>query len=300
MQKPIINIDPKDWDTCIKVLKILKDNPLNNPDNELFGSLITKIHKKAKQQLRKQNRPLNKNEDIGNLKKCSIATNALSNTSLYSDKATKQSYTRLNTPSNCYTCNNSYELLHSHYHRLCPNCAAYNYSNRFIKTDLANRNVILTGGRIKVGYATALKLLRSNANLILTTRFPALALENIKKEEDYHEFSDRLDIFGLDLRNLSAVSEFITYYTQKYQSLDILINNAAQTIRYTDDYYAPLVQKEQQLLNDIKHLNFTANRTPILSEQKLLDSWKGSLEDMELNRFGQPIDNRFKTSWNSR
>ncbi|MGK0389049.1 MAG: hypothetical protein ACI94Y_001783 [Maribacter sp.] len=101
---------------------------MDNPDNELFGTLITKIHKKAKQQLRKQNKPFNKNEDIGNLKKCSIATNALSNRSLYSDKAKEQPYTKLNIPSNCYTCNDSYELLHSHYHRLCPSCAEFNYS----------------------------------------------------------------------------------------------------------------------------------------------------------------------------
>ncbi|MGK0389048.1 MAG: NAD(P)-dependent dehydrogenase (short-subunit alcohol dehydrogenase family) [Maribacter sp.] len=99
---------------------------------------------------------------------------------------------------------------------------------RILEIDLSNRNVILTGGKVKVGYATALKLLRSNANLILTTRFPALALENFKKEKDYHKFSDRLDIYGLDLRNLSAVSEFIAYYIDKYSSIDILINNAAQ------------------------------------------------------------------------
>ncbi|MGK0389047.1 MAG: NAD(P)-dependent dehydrogenase (short-subunit alcohol dehydrogenase family) [Maribacter sp.] len=73
-----------------------------------------------------------------------------------------------------------------------------------------------------------------------------------------------------------------------------------KTIRYTDDYYAPLVQKEQHLLDSIKHIGFTANKTPVISENKLLDSWKGSLEDMELNRFGQPIDTRLKTSWNSK
>lgn len=300
MQNQKTNISPEDWETCIKVLQMLKDNPLDNPDNELFGTLITKIHKKAKQQLRKQNRPSNKNEDIDNLKRTSIATNALNNTSLYSDEIKEQSYTKLNIPSNCYACNDSYELLHSHYHRLCPSCASYNYSNRFITTDLSNRNVILTGGRVKVGYATALKLLRSNANLIITTRFPALALENFKKEKDSDVFSDRLDIYGLDLRNLSAVSEFIAYYVGKYHSIDILVNNAAQTIRYTDDYYLPLVQKEQRLLSGIQHIGFTANPTPVVSEKKLLDSWKGSLDKMELNRFGQPIDERLKTSWNSK
>ena len=72
--------------------------------------------------------------------------------------------------------------MHFYYHRLCPNCAEEHYNYRFTEVDLTGRNVILTGGRVKVGYATALRVLESGANLTLTTRFPALALENFKKE----------------------------------------------------------------------------------------------------------------------
>ena len=36
------------WENCIEVLNFLKDEPFNNPDNQLFGALVTKIYKKAK------------------------------------------------------------------------------------------------------------------------------------------------------------------------------------------------------------------------------------------------------------
>jgi len=294
-------ISPEDWETCMKVLDILKDDPLNNPDNQRFAGLITKIRKKAKRQFKQQSLiSKEKRRDIEQLKQSTVAANALNNTtSFYDENRVDISYKKLASPRNCYACNTTYEMLHSHYHRLCPSCSEYNYDKRFLTIDLANRNVILTGGRVKVGYATALKLLRFNANLVVTTRFPALALENFKKEKDYSEWKHRLDIYGLDLRNLSAVSAFISYYTEKYESIDILINNAAQTIRYTDEYYAPLIGKEQQLLTKVKHPQFIANSTPLASQKALANDWATELGTMDLNRFGQPVDERLKTSWNS-
>ena len=42
----------EEWQSCLKVLEVLKENPLNNPDNQTFGTLITKVHKKAKKVLK--------------------------------------------------------------------------------------------------------------------------------------------------------------------------------------------------------------------------------------------------------
>ena len=51
--KPTYNFSQNEWETCLKVLHALKENPLENPDNKKFGTLITKIHKKAKKSNRK-------------------------------------------------------------------------------------------------------------------------------------------------------------------------------------------------------------------------------------------------------
>ncbi|MGB0861500.1 MAG: SDR family NAD(P)-dependent oxidoreductase [Saprospiraceae bacterium] len=289
------------WENCIEVLNFLKDEPFNNPDNQLFGALVTKIYKKAKKAKRQPSDKQGNEADIKLSKESVIVNNALNNQTTYTSGAYQEKkYKTLRNEKNCYSCTNAYDKMHFYYHRLCPNCAEEHYNYRFTEVDLTGRNVILTGGRVKVGYATALRVLESGANLTLTTRFPALALENFKKEKNYEDWKDRLFIYGLDLRDLKAVQTFIEFYKQKYQSLDILINNAAQTIKYPDNYYKPLIAKELQLLDaNHKKLQLIANDTAIFQSSNSLLSNEILRGEIQLNRFGQPIDERLKTSWNS-
>ncbi|QHI37028.1 hypothetical protein IMCC3317_24000 [Kordia antarctica] len=289
----------EEWETCLKVLHALKENPLENPDNQQFGTLITKISKKAKKSNRKDSFSTKKQEDLKTILNSEISKKALENTTVYQDATeTSQSFTKLNVPRNCYCCNTSYSFAHSFYNRLCPKCAELNYANRFKEIDLTNRNIILTGGRVKIGYATALKMLRANAHVTVTTRFPASALDLFRQEKDYATWKDNLVIYGLDLRNLKAVENFITYYKNTHTTLDILINNAAQTIKYTDQYYTPLIAKEQQLAFGFsEQKNLFTNETPVATVNLLENHVEKSY--LELNRFGQPIDNRTKNSWNA-
>lgn len=295
------NFSEQEWNACIKVLNALKENPFENPDNELFSGLIMKIHKNAKKQNRQESYSSKKTNDNHINKTSTLAQKALSGHSMFYDhQKIDTQLTPLEIPKNCYCCNQSYRFAHSFYTRLCPKCAEENYEMRFKEVDLTNRNVILTGGRVKVGLATALKLLRSGANLVLTTRFPALALEQLKQEEDYHHWKNRLWIYGLDLRNLKAIQDFIDFYKSNFPSLDILINNAAQTIKYPDEYYLPLVKKENENLiqfSDEKRL--IPNATEISKEIKSLEYAYQEETTVTLTRFGQPVDNREKTSWNS-
>jgi len=292
----------EEWETCLKVLGKLKDDPLANPDNQRFGALITKIHKNAKKQLKGDELQRKKQEDRTKVKQSTIAKRALNNTSAFAVNNSKdlESFTKLNKERNCYSCNTPYHLLHNFYHRLCPPCAQLNYARRFSILDLSNRKIILTGGRVKVGYATALKLLQCNAQLTITTRFPGLAFQQFRQEPDFEEWKDHLNIYGLDLRNLSAVRTFIANYKSKNQTLDILINNAAQTIKYDATYYQPLIAQEQQLNIDFKgHHNLIENTTPVVGATNLLDI-DPSIFPIDKNRFGQPVDHRTKTSWNAR
>lgn len=45
--------------------------------------------------------------------------------------------------------------------------------------DLSGMNALVTGGRIKIGYAVCLRLLRQGANVIAVTRYPESALEKL-------------------------------------------------------------------------------------------------------------------------
>ncbi|WP_299272144.1 SDR family oxidoreductase [uncultured Psychroserpens sp.] len=293
------NFTSKEWESCLKVLSELKDKPLDNPDNQTFGTLISKIHKNAKKQNRSSSYKAKRTHDLQILKSSKIAQNALNNTTEYNGfTRTEQSYETINIPKNCYSCNAPYNEVHSFYNRLCPTCAELNYANRFASVDLSSRNVIITGGRVKIGYATALRFLRSHANVLVTTRFPASALALFKKEKDYNAWSGNLTIYGLDLKHLKSVEDFISYYTSHHDSLDILINNAAQTIKYSDQYYEPIVKNEQELLlNYGPSQQLIENKTPIIQNRQAL----ASVSDLELklNRFGQPVDLSSKNSWNS-
>ena len=288
----------REWENCLRVLSHLKDNPFQNPDNRLFSGLITKIHKQAKKESRRQEYLRKKTADIAILQDSSISKNALDNTTLYyDDEPTKQNFTELQLERNCYSCNSKYRLAHSFYNRLCPHCAKINYENRFKQVDLKGRKVILTGGRVKIGYAAALKFLRAKADVTLTTRFPAIALSRLQKEEDYKLWEDNLNVYGLDLRNLKAVEKFIKDYEGRYDCLDILVNNAAQTIKYTDEYYLPIFQSEQKLLKSYKDVPLLSENKTDVTDKKMLPVAKEI--KVELNRFGNPIDSREKTSWNS-
>lgn len=291
----------EEWEICLKVLFALKDDPFQNPDNEIFSGLITKIHKNARKQSRSGHYSEMKSHDLTINSGSVLMQKALAGVSaFYDDEKDEMKLTKLQIPKNCYCCNQSYQYAHSFYSRLCPVCAGENYEKRFEKVDLTGRNVILTGGRVKVGFATALKLLRSGANLVLTTRFPALAMELIQQETDYENWKDRLWIYGLDLRNLQAIQDFINFYKLNFDTLDILINNAAQTIKYPDEYYFSIIKREKEKLidfTDLQHL--IPNRTEISNETAKLEYAQNETTQVELTRFGQPVDNREKTSWNS-
>lgn len=295
------NFTEEEWKNCIKVLNTLKENPYENPNNELFSGLITKIYKTARKKKSKQQYINKREKDFITLKSSTIAKNALENISLFSHKETqkKHNYKQLEIPRNCYSCNVSYSKAHFFYNRMCPSCSEENYESRFKSVDLSGRNVLLTGGRVKVGYATALKILRSKGNLLITTRFPGIALEQFKKEDDYNEWKDLLVIYGLDLKNLRAVEVFINFYKSKYNSLDILINNAAQTIKYEESFYSPLIEKEKKILLEYDNEEQLIPNTLLSSEDKLLIKEDKEFQSFAINRFGQPIDYRDKTSWNS-
>lgn len=106
----------------------------------------------------------------------------------------------------------------------------------------------MTGSRVKIGYQTCLKLLRAGCTVVATTRFPHAAAHTYRQEADFGTFQDRLEIYGLDLRDVTGIEAFTRFLKMRYSTgIDILINNACQTVRRPRGYYIPMVEKEQTL-----------------------------------------------------
>ncbi|MDV6237786.1 SDR family NAD(P)-dependent oxidoreductase [Leptospira ellisii] len=157
----------------------------------------------------------------------------------------------LNSPRNCYVCKKEYTRLHFFYDSMCAECGDLNYRKRFQTASLHGQVAIITGARLKIGYQATLMLLRAGATVIATTRFPVDAALRFSKEGDYREWEDRLQIFGLDLRHTPSVEIFAGYIEQNIDRLDILINNAAQTVRRPPGFYSHLMQNELLEYHDL-------------------------------------------------
>ncbi|ORY45858.1 NAD(P)-binding protein [Rhizoclosmatium globosum] len=130
---------------------------------------------------------------------------------------------------------------------ICSDCQSFNLKKREEVVDLTGKHALVTGGRIKIGQAAALRLLRNGATVHITTRFPLLLLHAFKSQPDAEVWWSRLNVYGLDLRDLGSVLTFCNHLVQKLEHLDILIQNAAQTIRRPAAYYAPMVKAESDL-----------------------------------------------------
>ncbi len=143
----------------------------------------------------------------------------------------------------CYVCKQRFTELDAFYHQLCPACAAHNHARRDARTDLHGRHALLTGGRAKIGMYIALRLLRDGAHTTITTRFPRDAARRFAAMPDSDGWLHRLAIVGIDLRDPGRVVALADEIAAQ-GPLDILINNACQTVRRSPAGYALLAHAE--------------------------------------------------------
>lgn len=172
----------------------------------------------------------------------------------------------------CYVCKQPFSRLHAFYHALCPSCAERNFAARGDAADLAGRRALVTGGRIKIGFAVACKLASAGARVTITTRFPRDA------ERRFAEAGVAVDIVGLDFRDLRSVLDWLDAERARGEPLDIVINNAAQTVRRPAAYYAQLA---------------AAERGQLPAPHELANAWFPPGTDEE----GKPLDLRERNSW---
>ena len=146
----------------------------------------------------------------------------------------------------CYICRTNFteDNIHQFYTNLCKKCGDYNYSFRTMKLDFTNRIAIVTGGRVKIGYYIATKLLSYGCKVLITSRFPKDTLLKYQANEDYNKWKNNLIIYPIDFRIFESTVKFVNFIKKNFPHIDILINNAAQTIRRTSAYYKYLLPNE--------------------------------------------------------
>jgi len=111
----------------------------------------------------------------------------------------------------------------------------------------------VTGARLKIGFETALKLLRCGSKVVVSTRFTEDARRRFANQPDFCNWDHRLFIFAADFRVLSCVRQLADFVRETTGTLDILINNAAQTLRRPPAYYSHLIEDHENATADPAH-----------------------------------------------
>lgn len=286
-----MSISPEDMAACLRVLQQVSEDPSLIQDNERMKGLVAKIHRGGKRGVRRDAQAGRRTEDRQLKERAAVVQARQGPGSLTAlEDGALEAIGTLRTPARCYVCKQSYTEVHSFYHLLCPPCAAQNTHKRFQRADLTGRVALVTGGRIKIGFQMALRLLRDGARVIVTTRFALDAARRFAAEADSPDWQHRLRIEPLDLRHLPAVEDFTRRLLATEASLDILINNAAQTIKRPPAFYQHLRDAEpsrRQLEGAGEHV-LTTGDFPLGSydadgqqlDTRAVNSWRLRLEDV--------------------
>ncbi|MFE0425670.1 SDR family NAD(P)-dependent oxidoreductase [Streptomyces sp. NPDC058953] len=240
-------IDPERLAVCLSVLDELDQLDVDHPDAITVRRATAGIYRTVKQRRRQERRASKTAHDkavteataTGSAERIDDETEGL----LPSSSVSGDLAGILRRPRSCYVCKTRYVEVDAFYHQLCPPCAVENRARRDARTDLAGRRALLTGGRAKIGMYIALRLLRDGAHTTITTRFPHDAIRRFKAMPDSDDWIHRLKIVGIDLRDPAQVVALADSVAAE-GPLDILINNAAQTVRRSPSAYRELVAAE--------------------------------------------------------
>ncbi|WP_188316795.1 SDR family NAD(P)-dependent oxidoreductase [Solihabitans fulvus] len=246
-------IDPAQLEVCLRVLAEVDGLPVEHPDAVRVRRATARLYKTVRKRRRTERR-----DAVSAADQAVTEATATGSPARIDDEtqgiplvatATGATAGTLIRARACYTCKQRYVDVDAFYHQLCPPCAALNRSRRDARTDLTGRRALLTGGRAKIGMYIALRLLRDGAHTTITTRFPNDAVRRFTAMPDSADWLHRLRIVGIDLRDPAQVVALADSVAGQ-GPLDILINNAAQTVRRSPRAYAPLAEAESAPLPD--------------------------------------------------
>ncbi|KDR82577.1 hypothetical protein GALMADRAFT_237968 [Galerina marginata CBS 339.88] len=159
----------------------------------------------------------------------------------------------------CYMCRFTIASPHLLYPSLCIPCGDFNITSSSLSLppnlELSRKTALVTGGRINLGYYTALRLLRCGAKVVVSSRYPMDAETRYLNEPDYENWKERLKIIGADFRTAKDVFSLVkvvldclkNWSTDDKARLDILINNAAQTLTDSTEKEGDSIQRELHL-----------------------------------------------------
>ncbi len=244
-EQPVVPV--ADFETFLRVMDQVAQLPETHPQHAAARRASSSLFKAAKKYRRDEKRRM-----IAEADAAVVAATATGSPGRIDDETDGLMLTSAATAATagtllraraCYVCKEDYTVVDAFYHQLCPSCAAQHHAKRDARTDLTGRRALLTGGRAKIGMYIALRLLRDGADLTITTRFPRDAVRRFSAMDDASSWLHRLHVVGIDLRDPAQVVALADHVSSQ-GPLDILINNAAQTVRRLPGAYSRIADAE--------------------------------------------------------
>lgn len=184
----------------------------------------------------------------------------------YANESHTQTFDRASTGNfilpfrrRCHICHVALVQFNAHplYASLCLTCASFNIASSELSQpanlELSGKTALVTGARLNLGFHVALRLLRCGAKVIATSRYPRDAECRYRKESGFNQWEHRLKVVGADFRTAKNVFALVALVKKQVHSwakdsrLDILINNAAQTLTDKRETERKAIEKESIL-----------------------------------------------------
>ena len=97
-------------------------------------------------------------------------------------------------------------------------------------TDLSGRVAVITGGNSGIGKETAVELAGMGAHVVIAARNPTKAAAAVKEVKDRAPGA-AVEHLPLDLASFASVRAFAGAVTERFDHLDVLVNNAGAVLR---------------------------------------------------------------------
>ena len=301
---------------------------ISHPDPVARRRLAREFRRRERAQVQRADAAVLERTGMRTLRRASVfptplpgaSAHALADPTAPTPEADARAIGDLHEARTCYVCKHAFQQVHFFYDSMCPSCAELNWAKRQQTADLRGRVALVTGARVKIGYHTSIMLLRAGARVVATTRFPRDAAQRYAREPDFADWSDRLAVYGVDLRHTPSVETFCREIVGAFDRLDFIVNNACQTVRRPVGFYdhmldgeiaavASLPAAERRLLEGHERLGGT---TGLVDRRALVDSARASqvallAEDLRtghdifpagrLDADRQQVDLRDRNSW---
>ena len=189
----------------------------------------------------------------------------------------------------------------------CMSCSVINYHHRSETTDLTGFTAFITGIRVKIGFALAVRILRLGGKVIGTTRFTNFALYNFSQESDFDIWKDRLIIIECDFTNIDMVYNVIEM-VKKYP-INAIYNNAYRTVMASEYYNSTVRGLEKEFYEKMLLKNKAEQTTTLAKYDKNVHKIYTNIQSLDctdltahrppvqFNKFHDVVEIKHDNSW---